>query len=165
MPHSQPTASVCKFHLDPQYHIFHWGFTILGDSTLCLAWDPIWITGMGNHGAAGGILRMQAFLLFYFILYLFASKKLYSGLVTLEKSLRNPDCDAAVMGLDQQLPVWPVCKRSLWCRDKHVVPCDWCIAYFYIRAPPVGSECSCNRPGQAFQRDHYCNFQNVTLPF
>ena len=39
MPHSQPTAlqqTVCKFHLDPQYHIFHWGSTILGDSTL---WD------------------------------------------------------------------------------------------------------------------------------
>ena len=38
MPHSQPTAlqqTVCKFHLDPQYHIFHWGSTILGDSTLC----------------------------------------------------------------------------------------------------------------------------------
>ena len=37
MPHSQPTAlqqTVCKFHLDPQYHIFHWGSTILGDSTL-----------------------------------------------------------------------------------------------------------------------------------
>ena len=39
MPHSQPTAlqqTVCKFHLDPQYHIFHWGSTILGDSTLCV---------------------------------------------------------------------------------------------------------------------------------
>ena len=38
MPHSQPTAlqqTVCKFHLDPRYHIFHWGSTILGDSTLC----------------------------------------------------------------------------------------------------------------------------------
>ena len=37
MPHSQPTAlqqTVCKFHLDPQYHIFHWGSTILGDSVL-----------------------------------------------------------------------------------------------------------------------------------
>ena len=30
---------------------------------------------------------------------------------------------------------------------------------------PARSECSCNRPGQAFPRDHYCNFQNVTLPF
>ena len=39
MPHSQPTAlqqTVCKFHLDPQYHILHWGSTILGDSTLSL---------------------------------------------------------------------------------------------------------------------------------
>ena len=39
VPHSQPTApqqSVCKFHLGPQCHIFHWGSTILGDSTLCL---------------------------------------------------------------------------------------------------------------------------------
>ena len=38
MPHSQPTAlqqTVCKFHLDPQYHISHWGSTALGDSTLC----------------------------------------------------------------------------------------------------------------------------------
>ena len=38
MPHSQSTTSqqtVCKFHLDPQYHIFHWGSTILGNSTLC----------------------------------------------------------------------------------------------------------------------------------
>ena len=38
MPHSQPTAlqqTMCKFHLDPQYHIFYWGSTILGDSTLC----------------------------------------------------------------------------------------------------------------------------------
>ena len=37
MPHSQTTAlqqTVCKFHLDPQYHISHWGSTILGDSTL-----------------------------------------------------------------------------------------------------------------------------------
>ena len=37
MPHSQPIAlqqTVCKFHLDPQYHIFHWGSTILGDSML-----------------------------------------------------------------------------------------------------------------------------------
>ena len=40
MPHSQPNASqqtVCKFHLDPQYHLFHWESTILCDSTL-------WIT-------------------------------------------------------------------------------------------------------------------------
>ena len=39
MSHSQPTAlqqTVCKFHLDPQNHIFHWGSTILGDSTLCM---------------------------------------------------------------------------------------------------------------------------------
>ena len=45
---------------------------------------------------------------------------------------------------------------------------------FYIRTPratgaqrssPAGSECSCNRPGQAFPRDHYWSFQNVTLPF
>ena len=38
MPHSQPTEpqqTVCKFHLDPQYHIFHWGSIALGDSTLC----------------------------------------------------------------------------------------------------------------------------------
>ena len=38
MPHSQPTApqqTVCKLRLDPQYHIFHWGSAILGDSTLC----------------------------------------------------------------------------------------------------------------------------------
>ena len=40
----------------------------------------------------------------------------------------------------------------------------------YIRAPraapsPAGSECTCNRPGQTFPRDHYCNFQNVTLSF
>ena len=37
VPHSQPTASqqtVCKFHLDPQYNIFHWGSTILGGSAL-----------------------------------------------------------------------------------------------------------------------------------
>ena len=41
MAHSQPTAlqqTVCKFHLDPQYHIFHWGSTILRDSTL---WRPM----------------------------------------------------------------------------------------------------------------------------
>ena len=41
MPHSQPTAlhqTVSKFHLDPQYHISHWGSTILGDSTLCKTW-------------------------------------------------------------------------------------------------------------------------------
>ena len=37
MLHSQPTTpqqTVCKFHLDPQYHIFHRGATILRDSTL-----------------------------------------------------------------------------------------------------------------------------------
>ena len=37
VPHSQPTASqqtVCKFHLDPKYNIFHWGSTMLGDSML-----------------------------------------------------------------------------------------------------------------------------------
>ena len=37
VPHSQPTLSqqtVCKFHLDPQYNIFHWGSTTLGDSIL-----------------------------------------------------------------------------------------------------------------------------------
>ena len=30
---------------------------------LCLlfTWDPIWLNGMGNHEAAGGILRTQAF--------------------------------------------------------------------------------------------------------
>ena len=28
---------------------------------LLLTWDPIWLNGMGNHEAAGGILRMQAF--------------------------------------------------------------------------------------------------------
>ena len=58
MPHSQPTAlqqTVCKFHLDPQYHIFHRGSTILGDSTLCFcmhllddinklsAWSSKWL--------------------------------------------------------------------------------------------------------------------------
>ena len=40
MPHSQPTAlqqTACKFHLDPQYHIFHWVSTILGDSTLWIS--------------------------------------------------------------------------------------------------------------------------------
>ena len=45
MPHSQPTAlqqTVCKFHLDPQYHIFHRGSTILGDSTL-------WINPAGRN--------------------------------------------------------------------------------------------------------------------
>ena len=26
-----------------------------------LTWDPIWLNGMGNHEAAGGILRTQAF--------------------------------------------------------------------------------------------------------
>ena len=44
MPHSQPTALqqiVCKFHLDPQYRISHWGSTILGDSTLCFLYLPI----------------------------------------------------------------------------------------------------------------------------
>ena len=38
VPHSQPTASqqtVCTFHLDLQYNIFHWGSTVLGVSTLC----------------------------------------------------------------------------------------------------------------------------------
>ena len=42
MPHSQPTALqqiVCKFHLDPQYNISHWGSTILGDSTLWMGGD------------------------------------------------------------------------------------------------------------------------------
>ena len=42
MPHSQPTAlqqTVCKFHLDPQYHISHWGSTVLRDST---QWISIW---------------------------------------------------------------------------------------------------------------------------
>ena len=42
VPHSQPTASrrtVCKFHLDPQYNIFHWGSTVLGVSTLYIAQD------------------------------------------------------------------------------------------------------------------------------
>ena len=36
VPHSKPTSqqTVCKFHLDPQYNIFHWGSTMLGDSTL-----------------------------------------------------------------------------------------------------------------------------------
>ena len=54
MPHSQPTAlqqTVCKFHLDPQYHIFYWGSIILEDSTLCIFlnfgqnWDisKIWL--------------------------------------------------------------------------------------------------------------------------
>ena len=51
MPHSQPTAlqqTVCKFHLDPQYHISHWGSTILGNSTLCIKahrYWPLW----GEH--------------------------------------------------------------------------------------------------------------------
>ena len=56
--YSQPTTSqqtVCKFHLDPQYHIFHWGSTILGDSTLwwahswCKAMKAIYIIYL--HGA------------------------------------------------------------------------------------------------------------------
>ena len=37
VPHSQPIApqqTVCKFHLDPQCNIFHWGSTALGVSTL-----------------------------------------------------------------------------------------------------------------------------------
>ena len=35
------------------------------------------------------------------------------------------------------------------------------------RAVPVarGVRMYCNRPVHAFPRDHYCNFQNVTLPF
>ena len=28
---------------------------------LLLTWDPIWLNGMGNHEATGGILRTQAF--------------------------------------------------------------------------------------------------------
>ena len=28
---------------------------------LVLTWDPTWLSSMGNHGAAGGILRTQAF--------------------------------------------------------------------------------------------------------
>ena len=28
---------------------------------LVLTWDPIWLNSVGNHEAAGGILRMQAF--------------------------------------------------------------------------------------------------------
>ena len=49
MPHSQPTAlqqTVCNIHLDPQYHIFHWGSTILGDSTLCHNWIALQILEM-----------------------------------------------------------------------------------------------------------------------
>ena len=35
------------------------------------------------------------------------------------------------------------------------------------RASPVarGVRMYCNRPVHAFPRDHYCSFQNVTLPF
>ena len=46
VPYSQPTVSqqiVCKFHLDPQYHTFHWGFTILGNSTPWLSWR-FWVS-------------------------------------------------------------------------------------------------------------------------
>ena len=38
VPHSQPTApqqTVCKFHLDPQNNLFHWGYTSWGVSTPC----------------------------------------------------------------------------------------------------------------------------------
>ena len=41
VPHSEqtgPQQTVCKFHLGPQYIIFHWGSNVLRVSTLC------WIT-------------------------------------------------------------------------------------------------------------------------
>ena len=37
-----PQQTVCKLHLDPQYHIFHWGSTILGTSTLCRTFYRRW---------------------------------------------------------------------------------------------------------------------------
>ena len=66
MPHSQPTAlqqTVCNFHLDPQYHIFHWGSTKLGDSTPCGRGEPcivkrylcivLWVKCMWRHNDRG----------------------------------------------------------------------------------------------------------------
>ena len=32
---NRTSADCVQISLDPQYHIFHWGSTILGDSTLC----------------------------------------------------------------------------------------------------------------------------------
>ena len=60
MPHSQPTAlqqTVCKFHLDTQYHIFHWGSTILGDSTLWHSGSFNMLHGMGKHDYAYSFYR------------------------------------------------------------------------------------------------------------
>ena len=57
MPHSQPTApqqTVCKFHLDPKYHIFHWWSTILGDSTL---WEPFTCSSHSICRNFGKVLR------------------------------------------------------------------------------------------------------------
>ena len=64
---------------------------------------------------------------------------------------------------------WYICKYRLliviynWFRMKqwkHVTL--WAI--FYIRAPR-GQNVAAIALGQAFPRDHYCSFQNVTLPF
>ena len=57
------------FWLGIQYDSMVWVIMRrLGVSSECrrsscssLTWDPIWLDGMGNHEAAGGILRTQAF--------------------------------------------------------------------------------------------------------
>ena len=51
VPHSQPTApqqTVLKIHMDPQYNIFHWGFTILGASTLWQTFSALLALCVGN---------------------------------------------------------------------------------------------------------------------
>ena len=61
------------------------------------------------------------------------------------------------------------CSRlNQWDRDKMAVISQTTFSNAFFTFGPcvgAGSECSCNRPGQAFPRYHYCNFQNVTLPF
>ena len=44
---------MCKFHLDPQYNIFHWGSNVLAVSTLCLI--CAWINGWANNPEAGDL--------------------------------------------------------------------------------------------------------------
>ena len=46
----------CKYHCKISKK-----FEICNKLSLVLTWDPIWISTMGNHGAARGILRTQVY--------------------------------------------------------------------------------------------------------
>ena len=132
MPNSQPTAfqqTVCKFHLDPQYHIFHWGSTILGDSKLCLQWNIKFCASFQIHWCNETGVTVWKCSIRVKISDFFCPVRLWNLMMTL-KNIRAPLLYYAKLSVSFQSHWWiqtwvTVLKHSIWVKiGDFFVPCD-----------------------------------------